>query len=194
MVWRSPVVCAALVVAVGCGSGREPVPAMGTPVAAVAEETRAGFLEPPFTADEIRNEWVEGLDLRIRRWTADAEAFEQWSVTAADADGVEITSSTLDAEGKLLREPSVRRSTWTELRDHASFPADLTTVERVRRETRLGSHEGWLYTVVDPGSGARSELFFAEALPGAPTFVHVFRDGELIEIFEQVERRRPRGE
>jgi hypothetical protein len=45
--------------------------------------------------------------------------------------------------------------------------------------------------VTDPATGAVSELFFAEPLPGAPLFVHVFRDSELVEIFEQVERRHP---
>jgi hypothetical protein len=43
----------------------------------------------------------------------------------------------------------------------------------------------------DPSGGAVTEFFFAEALPGAPVFVHVFSDGEVVEIFEQVERIRP---
>lgn len=60
-----------------------------------------------------------------------------------------------------------------------------------RSETPLGELEGWLYTVSDPTTGTVTEFFFADGLPGAPVFVHVLKDGEIVEIFEQIERVRP---
>lgn len=156
-----------------------------------ATGSKPGHLPFPFTADQIRDEWVEGLEIRIRRWTPAAEAFETWTVVGADDEGVEIESIVYGADGEAAGPPTVQRSTWTQLRDHAAFPAENATREAARRATPLGDHEGWLYTVIDPTTGAVNEFFFAESMPGAPLFVHVFRDSELVEIFEQIERRRP---
>ena len=182
---------AAVGCAVGCGGPSGPVTAAKTPVGDGSDTERPGFLATPFTAEQIRGEWIEGLEVKIRRWTPEAEAYELWTVTGADAEGTEIMSTLLDAEGEVVRAAESHRSTWTELRDHASFSTAMASRERVRRETPLGGLDGWLYTVEDPASGAVSELFFAEELPGAPVSVHVFRGGELVEIFEQVERERP---
>lgn len=149
------------------------------------------LLERPFTAEQIRDEWVEGFRLKIRRWTPQAEAFEEWTVVGADADGVDIESVVLDAAGGATTEPTLQRSTWVQLRDHASFPADRGTRESVSRDTPLGELAGWLYVVGDPSGEELTEFFFAETLPGAPVTVHVIKGGELAEIFEQVERSRP---
>jgi len=146
------------------------------------------ILERPFTAEQIRNEWVDGLQITIRKWTPEAEAFELWTVVQNDADGVEIESVNLDAGGVGVGETENHRSGWVELRDHASFPSDRATRERVVRETALGELDGWLYRVADTDASRSSEFFFAESLPGAPVFVHVLQDGEIVEIFEQVER------
>jgi hypothetical protein len=186
--------CAAVaaIVVCGCGVPSDETTAPETVSAAPESVTRSVILEQPFSAEEIRDEWVEGFRVRIRRWTPAAEAFEQWTVVAADWEGVEIESVAVDAEGEVIGPPSRQRSSWGELRDHASFPADGATRQRVSRETPLGTREGWLYVVGNPAGSTVSEFFFAEALPGAPVFVHVLRDEELVEIFEQVERSRPR--
>jgi hypothetical protein len=194
MRWKLIVVVAIVGWAVGCGGPSGPVTAAKTPVADGLDTEQPGFLTTPFTADQIRDEWVEGLEVKIRRWTPEAEAYEIWTVTGVDSEGAEITSTLLGPGGDVVRGPESHRSTWTELRDHASFPSAVASRERVRRETPLGGLDGWLYTVQDPDSGAESELFFAETLPGAPVSVHVFRGGELVEIFEQVERERPVGD
>jgi len=149
-----------------------------------------GLLERPFTADEIRGEWSEGLEIRIRNWSTEGEVFEIWNVVETDDDGCDIQSVTLDRDGNPAGEPALHRSGWVELRDHASFPADRATRERASRTTGLGDLEGWLYTVPDPASGRVSEFFFADSLPGAPVFVHVTLNGELVQVFEQVERTR----
>jgi hypothetical protein len=181
----------AAMLAVACGVGSEPE------AAAVAEGTPKevdplpALLDRPFTADQIRDEWIEGFEIRVRRWTPTAEAFEVWTVVGADSDGVEIESKTMDEAGVTVGEAHVQTSTWVQLRDHESFPVDRATRESVSRETPLGELQGWLYTVSDPSGGSVTEFFFAEILPGAPVFVHVRSDGEIVEIFEQVERVRP---
>ena len=184
-----------LVLALGallsCGTGAAPEPVEPTAGPSEEEAAAPAILERPFSAEQIRDEWIEGFTVTIRRWTPEAEVFERWVVIAADADGVDIESTVTDADGTLLSEPTVQHSSWVDLRDHASFPADRATREAVVRETPLGELHGWLYTVTDPASGVVTEFFFADDLPGAPVFVHVLRDGEVVEIFEQVERSRP---
>ena len=184
------VIAAAIaVLGLGCVGTEAPEPEAEPATARGPGETVS--LETPFTADEIREEWAEGLEITVRRWTASAEAFEQWTVVAADDAGVDIAAQSVDAEGAPLGAPAARHSTWVELRDHAAFPAHLAVRERTLRETALGRFEGWLYTIDDPSTDGVTEYFFAESLPGAPLQVRVLRDGEVVEIFEQVERSRP---
>ena len=181
-------VIAVAIAALGLGCAGTEAPE-AEPAAAVGSGEPAS-LETPFTADEIRDEWVEGLEITVRRWTPSAEAHERWTVVAAADVGVDIAAQSVDAGGTAVGEPGLRHSTWVELRDHAAFPADLAARERAVRDTAVGRLEGWLYTVDDPSSGTVNELFFAESLPGAPVEVRVLRDGEVVEIFEQVERSR----
>lgn len=177
--------------ALACGVGSEPEAAVETEGAPKEVDPLPVLLDRPFTAEQIRDEWIVGFKLRVRRWTPTAEIFETWTVVGADPDGVEIESKAMGEDGEALGESTIQRSTWVELRDHASFPADRGTRESLRRETPLGELQGWLYTVGDPGGEVMTEFFFADALPGAPVFVHVFKSGEVVEIFEQVERLRP---
>ena len=51
--------------------------------AAAVPETRsddAATLEPPFTAEQIRDEWVEGFSVTMRRRTPDQTRIERWVV------------------------------------------------------------------------------------------------------------------
>jgi len=177
--------------ALACGAGSEPELVQVTVPAPKEAGPVPTILDRPFTAEQIRDEWVEGFQLRIRQWTPEAEAIQVWTVVRADGDAVDIKSEVLDENGSVVDEATVQTSSWVQLRDHASFPVDRATREAVVRETPLGELKGWLYTVADPGGATVSEFFFAEKMPGAPVFVHVLRDGELVEIFEQVERSRP---
>lgn len=177
--------------ALACGPGSEPEAEVTAEGGAKDTDPLPAVLDPPFTADQIRDEWIEGFRLRVRRWTPTAELFEVWTVLRSDADGVDIESKAMDPSGALVGESRVQESTWVELRDHASFPADRAVRELVSRETPLGEFQGWLYTVSDPAGGAVTEFFFVETMPGAPVFVHVLSEGEVVEIFEQVERVRP---
>lgn len=171
-------------------AGEAPSRSDGGESSSKAEAPRSSaVLERPFTAEQIRDEWIEGLRLRIRRWTPDAEAFELWKVIGADADGVEIESTSI--AGGAAGKPSVQYSTWIELRNHASFPAQTATRRRVTTTTSLGALDGWLYVVKTPDDDVVTELFFADAYPGAPVVVRVLNDGEVVETFEQVERYRP---
>ncbi len=149
------------------------------------------LLRRPFTAEQIRGEWIPGFTLKIGRSSPEGESVERWTVVAADAEGVDIEYATLDAGGRVTGEPAVSRSGWVELRDHASFQADRSRCEEITRSTALGELQGWLYTVRDEQAGTVTEFFFAKSLPGAPVEMQVLNDGEPVVELVQLERHRP---
>ena len=168
-----------------------PAPVVRADVAAAAPAPDAddpALLPRPFTADQIRDEWVVGFEVTLRRWTPDNEVRERWQVVAADADGVDIASTPLDADGRATAEPRIEHSTWIELRNHASFPEDQATREAVTRPTPLGELDGWLYTVRGPKEDTVTEYFFASRFPGAPVQMRVELGGVPIMVMEQVAR------
>lgn len=211
---RSPVVAfhpaavvSLIVLASACGGGAstpESAPGGTTPAgetapageAATADADIAEHLDPddpmilrrPFTADEIRDGWVPGLSIDVRRATPDGEVLERWTVVGHDAGGADIEYRTLDADGNPTDEARTVRSPWTELRDHATFPADRATREAATRETPLGTLDGWVYVVRNENAGSVTEMFFAESMPGAPITVRTTRGDELLMEMSQLKR------
>jgi hypothetical protein len=157
---------------------------------AIPAQADSAILERPFTAEQIREGAEPGKVIELLRRTPEGETRERWTIVAADADGVSIEHADLDAGGAVIGRPPVRRSTWIELRDHATFPADRSTRVATRRTTPLGELSGWLYTTRDPAAGTVSEYFFATEYPGAPVEVRVTKDGAIVyEMTQQVRRR-----
>jgi hypothetical protein len=183
----------------GCGGGEGPAESPRTGDALDVAATTASLveLEPgdpslvkrPFTADEIRDEWVEGFRLLIRRTTPAAVKIERWTVISADNEGAEIEYATLDEDNN-VSESAVRGTTWVALRDHASFPAATATREWVTRSTGLGTYDGWLYRVAGDG-GAVEEYFFVPSLPGAPVQMKIVNGDHTVFELEQMARLRP---
>ncbi len=163
----------------------------GGPSAAGPSAAPPELLPRPFTAEQIRDEWVPGLTLVMHTRTPDGETWERWTVVSADADGAEIEFAQIDAEGNATGEPRLGRSSWIELRNHANYPAAAATREEVTRDTALGSLEGWLYKVGDAASGNQTEVFFANSYPGAPLEMRAVKDGTMVLELAQVERQRP---
>jgi hypothetical protein len=97
-------------------------------------------------------------------------------------------------DGSVVGEPSVVRSTWVELRDHASFPAAHSSREWVSRSTMLGDFEGWLYRVANPDAAVVNEFFFVPSLPGTPVQVRALDGDATVFELEQTARLRPNTE
>ena len=199
----SPWLLIVILVALGCSGESEPeavapVPAGivdVTPAAAPSPEDLdpgdPSILRRPFTAEQIRDEWVQGFNLLIRARRPESEAVERWTVVEADADGLVLEYARLNRAGEVFGDPRVERSTWVELRDHATYPAGSATIEEQTRDTPLGRLDGWLYTQRSPGEGLVTEFFFARDLPGAPIHMISRRDGEMVMEILQLERSRP---
>jgi hypothetical protein len=187
--------------ALGCGGGTPSGDATGGVTGVVSPAPSPGgtevdpddptILVRPFTAEQIRDEWVPGLRLLMRRTTPDATRVERWTVIAADDDGADIEYATIADDGAVNGEPPVEHSTWVELRDHATFPASQSTREWVARTTGLGEYEGWLYRVADDSADTVQEFFFVPELPGAPVQMRILKGGTAVFELEQTARLRP---
>ncbi len=126
----------------------------------------------------------------MRRTSSEGTQVERWTVVSADDEGAEIEFATIASDGSVEGESSIVRSGWTELRDHASFPAAHSTREWVSRSTALGDFEGWLYRVAEPDSAVINEFFFVPTLPGAPVHMRTIEGDTTVFELEQTARLR----
>ena len=185
----APFVLVLILLALGCGGGASPVEQM-EPIVDLDPDDPT-ILMRPFSAEDIREEWVPGFRLLMRRTSPEGTRVERWTVISADDEGVEIEYATIAEDGSVEGDPSVVRSTWVELRDHASFPAAHSTREWVSRSAMLGEFEGWLYRVTEPGAATVQEFFFVPSLPGAPVQMRILEGETVVFELEQTARLRP---
>jgi hypothetical protein len=127
----------------------------------------------------------------MRRTSPEETVVERWTVVAADETGAEIEYATIGDDGSVVGEPTVKRSTWVELRDHASFPAAVSSREWVALATQLGQFEGWLYRTADDGASTVQEFFFVPELPGGPVRMRILEGDTTVFELEQTARLRP---
>ena len=186
-------VTASVAVVAGVGCSRQEVAGGSAPPVTTVQDasSEASTLPTPFTAEQIRDEWIVGFEVVMRRNGPDGESLERWRVVEADRETVSIEAAVIDALGEPIDEPQVARSGWSELRDHAEFPADLGSRVQDHRSTALGPLDGWLYMVQDLEGEGTTHFFFADLLPGAPVQVEAAIGDEVVTVLEQIERFRP---
>ncbi len=175
----------------GCGQADPTSDRSDQPEVTGESAVSESYLPTPFTAEEIRAEWIGGFELVMRRDSPAGESLERWRVVDADDLGVEIEFSPIGAHGEPLGEPRVQRTTWEELRDHARFPVDRASRTWIVQTTPLGDLEGWLYSVNEPEGDTVAVYFFAQSLPGAPVHLRVVSGDETVLELAQLERFRP---
>ncbi len=144
-------------------------------------------LPTPYTAEQIRDTWREGMTLVTRVTTPKGITTSKTEVVGWTEEGVTLTDQALDANGAPKGEPAQITATWEELRDHASFSAAEAQRERATIQTPLGELSGWRYVHARP-DGARAMFFFADDYPGAPVVYSERRTGLLVMRSEQIER------
>ena len=145
------------------------------------------ILPTPYTAEEVRDAWVEGFEVTTRTRSAEGEIYSRTRVIAWSETGFGLVEIQVDERGRpLKRDVSRYTGTWEELRAHALFPVSRASRERTEWDTPLGQLEGWLYLV--RGEEGTMEFFFADDLPGPPVVSR--RQGEGLDGFiaEQISR------
>jgi hypothetical protein len=152
----------------------------------------------PFTAAEIRGGCAPGT-VMIQRITSEGApaVLRTTRFVRGDEQQVVMEATTTLEDGTPAGPPQEVQSAWTELRDHARFPAAMTTRSRATCEVPAGAFDCWLYTVDRSGEDGAvvDRLYFAPAHPGPPVLFETERDGRVVMRMELVELRReePQG-
>jgi hypothetical protein len=136
---------------------------------------------PPFTPEQIRSGTPDGHTLDIVT-TREGEVVDRRRTIYFDPDetSVSMRLAPLSEAGVLGSEAMEARTTWVDLRDHAVFPAETTTVTEETIDTPLGSLPCTRY---DVASGeATMTYWFAAAHPGMPVRAATLSDGVEVEV------------
>lgn len=176
----------------GCGSSSA-APAPAAAPAEAAAPAAESWAPRPFGADALRGAMTVGTEIRYRIEAAGKPTvIEHWTVTAADSDGCTIRSRTLSEDGAKVLGEQTGTSRWTELEQHASFPAELTSRTGSSIEVAAGKFDTWLYEVRPGKPGEPTKrLHFARTLPGPPVWMELTADGQAIMKMELVSRSSP---
>lgn len=138
------------------------------PAAAVAT------LPTPYTAEAIRAANPPGTRLRMRVETYGRPAvLRETAFIAGDETRATMEGRLLAATGEAIAPVTTSTATWTELRDHAAFPAAAASRERTTVDVAAGSFEAWRYDVRgdEAGAGTTTSYWFADDRPGPPVLV-----------------------
>ena len=97
-----------------------------------------------------------------------------------DETSVSMRLAPLNEAGEVVGEAMAARITWDDLREHAVFPAETTTVTGETIETPLGQFDCARY---DVASGETTLAFwFAAEHPGMPIRYATLSDGVEVEV------------
>ncbi|WP_434315423.1 hypothetical protein [Leifsonia sp. P73] len=102
-----------------------------------------GLAPTPFTATEIRAGCPEGRVSVVRH----PDGLVAIRFAEGDEEGAWIEDTPLDEEGRPAGEVERERSTWLELQEHAAFPVEHTTIDRVELLGPLQQRRCLRYTV-----------------------------------------------
>lgn len=136
----------------------------------------------PYTVAQLRAASVVGRTYRFR-----VEAMQRgvrikhmtWTAVTADRCTIEGRETTED--GKTILTPAkASSSTWSELLEHSTFPAVLTTVTREDVSVPAGTFPTILYTVTEKQAAltVTKKAWFAVDLPGPPVKMVISAGGE----------------
>ncbi len=104
--------------------------------------------------------------------------FRRIRFVEVDADGAVQEFQAINAEGRPIGEPTLRRSSWLDLQHHASQPATGTVIDEVDLALPFGTEVCWRYTV---RTRERCVTFwFAKDRAGMPVQVEERVGGELV--------------
>jgi hypothetical protein len=133
-----------------------------------------GALAPRlFDAAALRAGLPLGTWIRLRVQVAGGPTVEQrWDFVAVSEAGATIRSRVYGTDGTLLTDEGAGESAWSELEQHASFPAARTVREEGSVTVPAGRFDTWNYTVIgteaEGGRDFVKRYAFAKTLPGPP--------------------------
>lgn len=150
-----------------------------------------GTAPRPFTAEQIRDNHPDGTVVTLRvEGATDPPVVMVWTFTGGTATEATIATKIFGADGGLLQDAGAETSRWTELREHAAFPAAATQRTEEVVTVPAGRFDCWRYHVVE--GGETSDYWFAKAEPGPPVQMEVHgSDGHLVRRMSLLSRTEP---
>jgi hypothetical protein len=160
-----------------------------------ADQSREPTLEiarQPYTAAELaRAHPVDTYTLYRIRAQGQPVMLKRtlWTRSDEQGCGMENFDWAEDAPQEVVQHSG--SATWTELKDHASFPAALTDISSDSIQVEAGKFECWLYRfeepaspgaegAPEPGPAALNLFWFAKDSPGSPVRYQVHVGGETV--------------
>ena len=138
-------------------------------------------LQPPFTEEQIREAMPRGTHWVFHTQNRDEpEVVQDWTVTAASETDVTIRFLEFHLDGKELKPAEIRTSLFSDLRDHASFDAHVTTLVEGTIDVPAGHYSTLVYTVtttIDGGVTSVKTYHFGKDAPGPPVLFSVVVGG-----------------
>lgn len=135
----------------------------------------------------------KGHVLRLRMEAAGKPTvIEVWTVVEADAETMTMATKVYGEDGALREDQGAEVAKWSELVEHAAFPAAATVRTEGEAETALGKLATITYEVTKPGDDGVpvvSRFVFAKALPGPPVLLTVTRQGVVLRAMTLLERK-----
>jgi hypothetical protein len=148
-----------------------------------------GRAPTPFTAEEIRRGCPRGRTIRLLVEPHGADPFVRVNrFVETDVEGSTVEKTRFTIDGEPMGAAEQERTTWLELQEHASFPADQTEIRPETIETPLGVLDCLRYTVAD--GEAVDTFWFARAAPGMPILFMSEEGGVVTSLVTVIEDRR----
>jgi hypothetical protein len=136
-----------------------------------APSAESGHMPFPYTAEEIRDAMPEGFWWTTRlEFVGRGVQTTRSIVTKATEAEVWFDTYVVNAKGETTGDPRPESATWVELRNHATFPSEFTTVTEgdVQVGERTLTCKVYLVTQERDGVPVRDRFYFANSKPGAP--------------------------
>ncbi|HTJ80088.1 MAG TPA: hypothetical protein VL400_00150 [Polyangiaceae bacterium] len=173
----------ALLLSIGCGAApATTAPTTAAPTAvptAAAPDPDAAFAPLPYTADEIRKGCPEGRTIVLIEEVPDKlPVKKRMRFLAVDDERATVVSETLDEKDAPVGDPKTEIATWNQLRHHAAYPKEATTVSDATAETPAGTFPCKRYEVTD--GDTKTTACFAKEMPGPPVEMSIEKAGKRV--------------
>ncbi|MBK6513616.1 MAG: hypothetical protein IPM79_25025 [Polyangiaceae bacterium] len=186
---RCTAVVLLLLASASCTPAARPVAAPSSPAPTPAPlaskpDPDAGRAPTPYTAEQIRAATPAGRTMTyLIESPGKLPTKQRFRFVAVDDEHATVATEILGDDGKVMGDPEVKISSWDDLRRHASYPREATTIAQTVTVTPDDSFKCKRYTVVEAqpdGKTKRTIACFANDLPGPPVELTVELDGALV--------------
>jgi hypothetical protein len=170
-------------------------PTTAAPTTAAPNGTPArtdGTAPRPFTPKQLHDAFGDGAEMRYRITTPAGTVIKHTTFVAPTDDEVTLRAETLGPDGARLSADDEQHARWTELVDHAAFPAVDTTITDGVAEVPAGRFTTRVYTVnakAEDGTPEIERYAFVPTLPGPPVLFTIEQGGAEVFRMELVERK-----